>query len=298
MKFLVVGASGFLGGTILRRLRAKGFEVTGTQCAANRPGLIRFDLARDRITECVPQAFFRGNEPVCAIVATTARAMDECATREWADHVHIDCTLQLLKDLAARGVRVLFVSTGYVFDGSVGYYTENDEPRPISQYGRQKLAVEVALSATVPDALVFRLEKIVSDEMASRNLFTQWLNAIRGCGKIECIRNQIFAPTAGRDIADASLAAFEKQLCGLFHVCNTEFFLREELAFQFCRTTGLQATIVSRPVEEFGFADPRPLKTYLDASKFQQATGFVFTPVRKVMEGFRENCVSARLSPS
>jgi dTDP-4-dehydrorhamnose reductase len=298
MKALVVGASGFLGAAVFDRLRERGAEVLGTQCSATRPGLVRFDLAKDSIADCVPASFLAKSGPAHAVVCTTARSMDDCASQERTDHVHIVQTLRLLKDLAAMGFRVLFISTGYVFDGNAGYYVESDEPHPLGDYGRQKLAVERALATEAPAALVFRLEKLISSEMSPRNLFSQWLEMIHQGKPIECIAGQIFAPTATWDVADATFTAFERGLTGLYHVCNTEYFLREELAFQFCRTLGVKARIISKPMEAFCFADPRPLKTYLDSTKFRRATGFSFTTVREVMEGFRRNCLKSIHAPA
>ena len=46
----------------------------------------------------------------------------------------------------AAGARVIGVSSDYVFDGTApGEYTETDKPRPLSVYGRTKLAGEQAL---------------------------------------------------------------------------------------------------------------------------------------------------------
>ena len=56
----------------------------------------------------------------------------------------------VLGQIAARNdVRVLHISTDYVFDGRLGRpYRENDTPNPLGAYGRSKLAGELALAAS------------------------------------------------------------------------------------------------------------------------------------------------------
>jgi dTDP-4-dehydrorhamnose reductase len=75
-------------------------------------------------------------------------------------------------------------------------------------------------------------------------------------------------------------------LAGLYHLANCEFFSRDELARQFARACGMQAEIVIRTMEEFRFADPRPIKTYLECSKSMDAISMIMTSMRTVFERF------------
>ena len=61
--------------------------------------------------------------------------------------------------LAARvcGAMLLHVSTDYVFDGAKSMpYDETDEPRPLSTYGRAKLAGERLVTQSLPEAFIVR----------------------------------------------------------------------------------------------------------------------------------------------
>ena len=65
----------------------------------------------------------------------------------------------------AAGIRMVYLSTHYVYAGERGYYTESDECRPIGTYAWSKLAGE-AWAETVPDHLVIRGSWYSEDKLA------------------------------------------------------------------------------------------------------------------------------------
>ena len=78
MKFLIVGASGFLGRHVLARASSLGHETVGTQCRSQRPALVTFDLLRGRISERVSPSFLGGDGPIFGVIAATISPIDRC----------------------------------------------------------------------------------------------------------------------------------------------------------------------------------------------------------------------------
>lgn len=103
---------------------------------------------------------------------------------------------------------------------------------------------------------------------------------------ITCIQGQVFSPTLVDDVAKAIVLSCELGLHGVYNMANTEFFSREELARQFVAALGGEAVVVAKPQEDFNFLDPRPLKSYLDSTRFLKATGMRFTSMREVFNAF------------
>lgn len=287
MKFLVVGASGLVGRHVLAYVRSLGYEAVGTEARPRGAGLITFDLMRDRIVDGVGDAFFRTGGPVVVVVTAALSQIDYCARERDLSHaVNVTNTLRLIKDVGARGAHTVFLSSSFVFDGRHGGYTE-DEPRsPISEYGRQKAAVEAALEAEAPAALVLRLDKIVSDEPAAHHLYSEWAAAVWARRPIVCIRDQVFAPTFAGDVGRAIVLACTQRLGGRYHVANGEWLSRMDLARRFLTTLGESAEVVSASQEELGFCDLRPLRSSLDSRRFVAATGMRFTPIDEVLRSF------------
>lgn len=287
MRILFIGASGFVGRHALAAARQAGWEALGTQSGRRHPDLLTFDLLTDRIADRLPADWRAGRHPAWGIVCASVRQVDECfRNRERSHRINVEGTVRLIEDLLALGIRPLFISTSWVFDGVEGYYVETHPRGAVCEYGRQKAEVETWLEREHPDLPVLRLDKIVGDDPAEDHLFTEWLGWLQAGRPLQCIAGQIMSPTFVKDIGPAILSACTRSLTGLYHAANPEFFTRDELARQFLAILGRPGEIVCRPQEDFHFADPRPQKTYLDASKFLAATGMRFTTMRAVIRAF------------
>jgi dTDP-4-dehydrorhamnose reductase len=287
MKFLIVGASGFIGGNILAHLKSLGLRVAGTQAHSRREGLITFDLLRHRITDCVDRSFFQGSEPVRVLICAVVSNMDLCRTdRLAARAVNVEGTIQLIADVTALGAKTTFFSTCFVFDGQAGYYNEDDPLSPVNEYARHKVEVEEYLRRSAPGSLVMRLEKIIGDNPGENHFLTQCYQSISENQPIVCIEGSVLSPTWVQDVARSFVRACDLGLEGLYHVSNSEFFHRDELARQFCRALGKTPNVITKPLAEFHFADQRALKSYLDGSRFAKKTGLRFTPMSEVFREF------------
>ena len=282
MNLFFLGASGFVGSHALRLARAAGHRAWGTRASQHGDGLLPFDLRRDRLAEVLKGLDRDPAQPSYGIVCASVRQIDQCC-REREETRAINCTgtIAALEDFAAAGFKPVFVSTSFVFSGREGYYVEGDARGPVCEYGRQKAEVEQWMETRHPDGLVIRLDKIVGSDPAEEHLFSEWLRLLRAGKPLECIAGQIMSPTNVVDAAQAIVLACEHDLSGICHAANPEFFERGELARAFCRVLDLPGEVVSKPQDAFPFADPRPLKTYLDSSRFAAATGFRFTTMRQ-----------------
>ena len=294
MKFLIIGASGFVGRHALSYVSALGYEALGTRSRDEGDGLLRFDLLEHRIKDRMPPSWLETGEPVFGVIAAAITQIDRCLReRELSGRVNVDGTIRLVEDLAALGVKPVYLSSSFVYDGSVGYYPEDAPCSPVSVYGEQKAAVERHLREHRPEALILRLDKLVGDEPSERHLFAEWWRWMNEGHPITCIQDQVFAPTFVTDIAKAIVLGCGRGLSGVYHVANPEFFTRAELASQFVLAARGETSIVCRSQAALNFLDRRPLRSYLDSTKFVTATGMRFTSMREVFTAFLSKCKPA-----
>ncbi len=292
MKFIILGASGFVGKYTFDYIQSRGHDVVGTQSKAEKADLIKFNLLDDEISAGVERCLARlpdSQEPTFCVIFSFFSKIDDCLRQKEISHrVNVEKMTELINCLQQQKIRCVFISTSFVFDGTEGYYNEDDAPNPICEYGRHKNEVENYIKTNFQDVLIIRLDKVVGDNLPQKHLFSEWYRSFQEGRPIECIAGQLFSPTYGLDIARAVLLACQHNLSGLYHIANPEYFTREELARQFFRFLGIKADIRTRTQEEMGFIDLRPIKTYLDSTKFVEATGMTFTPMRKVFEIFHQ----------
>lgn len=286
MKFLIIGASGFVGSYLLTYIGERGYEVIGTQSASKKPGLTTFDLLKHRIAECIKPSFFDTGKPVFAVICAAFNQIDQCLLRkDVAYKINVENTIRLIKDLREHGAIPVFISTSAVYDGKVGYYNEDSPHAPISEYGRHKEAVEKFLQKQAPEAFIMRLDKVVSDEPNGNHVFQGWYELIQKGQQIVCI-DQLCSPTFIKDVAEAALLGCKLGLSGAYNVANPEFFTRAELAKQFANEVGKEVEVIVKPQKEFNFADNRLTNAYLDSTKFIKKTGMRFTSMREAIESF------------
>lgn len=286
MRFLVIGASGFVGSNIFAYLRAMGHEVLGTQCKSQKKGLIQFDLLNQNLEECIKPEYLSKDRKVFVIICAALSQIDRCLLeRDISYKINVENTIKLIKYCINHNATPVFLSTSAVYDGHLGYYNEDSPHAPICEYGRHKDEVEHFLLKEAPQSFILRLDKIIGGDPDGKHMFADWYQTIREGKQIICI-DQLFSPTYVNDIAKAILIASTSGLTGAYNVATPEFFTRLELAKQFVAATGKEVEIVLKSHEEFNFADPRLVKSYLDGSRFINKTGMRFTSMRKVFHSF------------
>jgi dTDP-4-dehydrorhamnose reductase len=101
------------------------------------------------------------------------------------------------------GASLVHYSTDYVFDGTKNTpYVEDDAPKPLSVYGRTKLAGEQAISASGISHLIFRTEWVYAAQ--GRNFLLTILRLATQCDQLRVVRDQFGAPTRNVEISAAT----------------------------------------------------------------------------------------------
>lgn len=118
------------------------------------------------------------------------------------------------------GATFVTISTDYVFDGSKeGFYTQQDEPNPLSIYGRSKLEGEQrALNANV-ETVVARTGFVFG--VSGRNFLSTVITRAQKGETLKTITDARGTPTHASDLA-ARLREFALiKAQGIFHVVNS-----------------------------------------------------------------------------
>lgn len=252
MKILITGANGQLA-TEFRRY----FEASGTRkvTALSRKELDISDYGS------VSEAFSAHNPSVvinCAAYNLVDRAEDD---REAAFAVNATGAGNIAALCRKNGAFFVHYSTDYVFDGTKeNYYSETDNTYPLNVYGESKLSGELMLARETDNFLLFRVSWVFGPGTANfLYKLGEWAKE-REVLKIVC--NQVSVPTYTGDIVKYSVAAIEKGIKGVYHLPNSGYASRYEVARYYIERLGLRRTVL--PVDS-NFFDERARRPYFSA---------------------------------
>ncbi|MFN8595219.1 MAG: SDR family oxidoreductase [Anaerolineae bacterium] len=261
MKALVIGASGQVGGALLAALCERGHSVVGTYRQHAQPGLIALNTADATVVAQVLDY----QQPDWVFYPAGLSWVDLCEREpERCYRENVTLPMMVAQQAARLGAGFVYYSTEYVFDGEAGPYTEQAEPRPISAYGRSKLAAEQQLSAAFARLLIVRTTVVYGPEAQHKN-FVYQLVAKLGQGETMFVPNdQISTPTYNVDLAAASVECVERDVTGVVNLVGPDRLDRAEFAQVVCRVFDLDnRLIVPRATAELGQLASRPLQAGL-----------------------------------
>ncbi|TLZ69627.1 MAG: sugar nucleotide-binding protein [Methanobacteriota archaeon] len=136
---LVIGASGLLGEQLLAEAKRRGHDAVGTYAGDPVNGLIPLNLS-DLVAAVT---LVRDRRPKTVLLPAAMTGVDACESHpDQAQLVNADAPREIAKACHTLGIRLVFFSTDYVFDGRRGPFNERRRPQPLNVYGRTKLAGE------------------------------------------------------------------------------------------------------------------------------------------------------------
>ncbi|MFI6622440.1 SDR family oxidoreductase [Streptomyces sp. NPDC050528] len=232
MKVLVVGGSGFLGGELVHRAAAAGWETAATYCSG-RPGTTpgtawhRLDLRSPaRIDELLTEV-----APDAVVNATSGQS-------DWA--VTADGSVRVAMAAARHGCRLVHVSSDAVFSGSRISYDESCLPDPVTPYGAAKAAAETAVRLLTPSAAVARTSLIIGYGGSAHERMVHEL--VAGTREGVLFTDVVRCPVHVEDLAGALLELALSDRAGMFHLAGPDALSRHELGVLIARRDGLDAT--------------------------------------------------------
>jgi dTDP-4-dehydrorhamnose reductase len=258
MKILLIGATGQLGGDLLRN--NPGHEVfapTREELDLARPGEAAQLIGKTRPEVVINCAAFH-NVPKCEEEPAQAFLVNCVAVRD------------LAAACAAQGARFVTFSSDYVFGGERSEpWREDDKPAPLQIYGISRLAGEHAALAAAPQhAVVVRTCGLYgrSGARSKGGNFVDGRVADARAGKrIEMACEQVVAPTSTDDLSRAVFALLKipSLAPGIYHLVNEGACSWYEFTREIVRLIGAKSEVV--PVDRGGHTGSmrRPLYSVL-----------------------------------
>lgn len=210
----------------------------------------------------------------CAAYTAVDKAEDneDLCRRLNCDAVHV-----LGEAAREANAKIIHVSTDYVFSGT-NYrpYKETDDTRPVSAYGRTKLAGEEALVKVCPDAVIIRTAWLYSE--FGNNFVKTVLRLGKERDQLGFVFDQAGTPTYAGDLAEAILTvvtADEKGtfVPGIYHYSNEGVCSWYDFTVKVLQIAGIECNV--RPIEtkDYPTRAVRPPYSVLNKGKIKETYG-------------------------
>ena len=204
----------------------------------------------------------------CAAYTNVDKAEEDEAT---AQKINADA----LVVLGSQGVKVIHISTDYVFSGDEHVpYRESDPVAPRTAYGRTKYMGEKNLLAACPEAVILRTAWLYS--IYGNNFVKTMIRLGQEKEKLGVVFDQIGTPTYAADLAWAIFTVIETPAWhpGVYHFTNEGVCSWYDFTLAIHELAGITKCQV-RPIlsEEYQYKTPRPHYSVLDKSKFKKTFG-------------------------
>jgi dTDP-4-dehydrorhamnose reductase len=285
MKTLIIGANGQLGSALINCV-PNGFDAVA--------------LSRSDLDLTDPQAIRRGladAQPAVLINAAAYTAVDKAesdAEVAYTVNAHAVGTMATL--CAERGIRLVHVSTDFVFDGALGRpYRPDDAPNPLGVYGASKLEGERRIAA-VPglDWRVIRTAWVYA--ASGRNFVLTMLRLFGERSVVKVVADQVGTPTSAASLAQCVWrAAADNGPSGILHFTDAGAASWYDFAlavYEEARALGLITSgvdIVPIGTEQYPTPARRPSYSVLDSRATRERLGLVAVHwrinLRKTLQG-------------
>jgi len=255
--FLITGAKGQLGR-----------ELTPMLPGAILTDQDELDITDERAVKDFVNKYHVDTIINCAAYTAVDKAEDDI---KLAEKVNIDGP----SNLAKSGAKIIHISTDYVFDGT-GHkpYRPEDIAKPVSVYGKTKLAGEKEVLKYANQAIIIRTAWLYSPY---GNNFVKTMRRLGGeKNSINVVADQIGTPTYAYDLAAAIVQVLPQitpQNKGVYHFTNQGVCSWYDFANEIMKMSNLQCVVNPIPSSGYPTRAKRPFYSVLDKSKIQDTFG-------------------------
>jgi len=231
---LVIGGSGMIGRGVVSAAGRLGIPCEST---TRKPGQGHFlDLS------LIPDSWQIPKNVEAAVLCASVTGLKTCESDpEGTRAINVSATKILADRLAEQGTRVTFLSSNQVFGPDAFQPSEDDPPEPVTEYGRQKLAVERHLTEKIPSAKIIRLTKVVSSELP---LFAKWAEDLGRGRPVRAYSNLHLSPLALFPTTAQILEIACSLHSGIFHLSASDSISYLDAAQWLASRLGVSSSLV------------------------------------------------------
>lgn len=281
MKVLVTGVKGQLGYDVVNELQKRGMEAVGVDI--EEMDITDAAGVHEVITKAAPDAVIH-----CAAYTAVDAAEDNI---ELCRRVNADGTANVARACKELDIKMIYISTDYVFDGQGERPWEPDDERhPLNVYGQTKYEGELAVQKALEKYFIVRIAWVFG--VNGKNFVKTMLRLSENNSRITVVNDQFGSPTYTYDLARLLVDMVLTDKYGIYHATNEGICTWYDFACEIFRQAGIEMEVVPVSAAEYKAKAKRPENSRMNKDKLVQ-NGFERLPswqdaLKRYMEIIRD----------
>ena len=266
MKVLVTGAKGQLGTDLMNELAKRGIEGIGVDVE-------EMDITDAEACRRVIKASGADAVIHCAAYTAVDAAEDNV---ELCRRINGEGTRNVAQACKEADVKLMYISTDYVFDGQGNRPWEPDDERhPLNVYGQTKYEGELAVEELSDKYFIVRIAWVFG--VAGKNFIKTMLRLGKERGAVSVVDDQVGSPTYTHDLARLLVDMIQTDKYGRYHATNEGLCSWYEFAKEIFRQAGMDVPVTPVSSSEFPAKATRPSNSRMSKEKLSD-NGFERLP--------------------
>lgn len=266
MKVLVTGAKGQLGTDLMNELAKRGIEGIGV------------DVQEMDITDAKACRRVIKNSGADAVIHCAAYTAVDAAEDnvDLCRRINGEGTRNVAQACKEADVKLMYISTDYVFDGQgTRPWEPDDERHPLNVYGQTKYEGELAVEELSDKYFIVRIAWVFG--VAGKNFIKTMLRLGKERGAVSVVDDQIGSPTYTYDLARLLVDMIQTDKYGRYHATNEGLCSWYEFAKEIFRQAGMDVPVTPVSSDQFPAKAARPSNSRLSKEKLSE-NGFERLP--------------------
>lgn len=266
MKVLVTGAKGQLGTDLMNELEKRGIEGIGVDVQ-------EMDITDAKACRHVIKASGADAVIHCAAYTAVDAAEDNI---ELCRRINGEGTRNVAQACKEADVKLMYISTDYVFDGQgTRPWEPDDERHPLNVYGQTKYEGELAVEELSDKYFIVRIAWVFG--VAGKNFIKTMLRLGKERGAVSVVDDQIGSPTYTYDLARLLVDMIQTDKYGRYHATNEGLCSWYEFAKEIFRQAGMDVPVTPVSSDAFPAKATRPSNSRLNKERLSE-NGFERLP--------------------
>ena len=266
MRVLVTGVKGQLGYDVMNELKKQG--LTGIGVDVDEMDITDAEACRRVITEAKPDAVIH-----CAAYTAVDAAEDNA---DLCRRINGEGTRNVAQACKEADVKLMYISTDYVFDGQgTRPWEPDDERHPLNVYGQTKYEGELAVEELSDKYFIVRIAWVFG--VAGKNFIKTMLRLGKERGAVSVVDDQVGSPTYTYDLARLLVDMIQTDRYGRYHATNEGLCSWYEFAKEIFRQAGMDVPVTPVSSDAFPAKATRPSNSRLNKDKLSE-NGFERLP--------------------